>query len=342
MVIWETLPAKCTLVPFGSDGRPGGVPKPVHTPFKEELGSPVWTADMKELLVIVGSGNSGVARVRIDGTRDPERIAGLSQAADVTLSRDGTKLAFPRGGGDDDLWRIDLKHPEQSGVIARSTFTDSHGAYSGDGRQIAFGSNRTGSHEIWVADAAGQNARPLTTFGGPVPGSPAWSPDDKQIAQIAFDGTPHGNPDIFVVPSIGGRTRRLTTWPRETRGRHGPTMGSRLLSLPIALVVASCGEFGKRCQTDVKQITKEGGMRPVPLRTGSGLYIAVYSPRPKSTASILTARATECLCGRRSRISLYGLTRGGLWFACRRPQRVRIGPSWSNGSAPARLGRLRS
>ncbi|MFN7928847.1 MAG: DUF5050 domain-containing protein [Blastocatellia bacterium] len=48
----------------------------------------------------------------------------------------------------------------------------------------------------------------LTSFRGPLVGSPSWSPDGRAIA---FDSRPDGNADIYVVSSEGGQPRRLTT-----------------------------------------------------------------------------------------------------------------------------------
>jgi dipeptidyl aminopeptidase/acylaminoacyl peptidase len=47
----------------------------------------------------------------------------------------------------------------------------------------------------------------LTHFGGPLTGSPRWSPDGKWIA---FDSRPEGQADIYLVPSAGGAPRRFT------------------------------------------------------------------------------------------------------------------------------------
>ena len=196
------------MVGVTSDGRPAG--EPVRLPLDEtEMHDPVWTADGLDLLLRAGdaTSNGGVIRVRVDGSRPPERIATLAGAYAPAISLNGTKLAFSRGGDDADMWRVDLLHPEESKAISRSSRFDSAAAYSPDGRRIAFSSNRSGTREIWVADENGENAQPLTRLGGPVGGVPRWSPDGQHIV---FDSRLHGHADVFVVPAAGGAVRRLT------------------------------------------------------------------------------------------------------------------------------------
>jgi dipeptidyl aminopeptidase/acylaminoacyl peptidase len=77
---------------------------------------------------------------------------------------------------------------------------------------VVFASNRSGPRELWVGDADGNNAQPITRFNGPVPGTPRWSPDGREIA---FDGRPDGHSDIFIVSAGGGPVRRITQRPGE-------------------------------------------------------------------------------------------------------------------------------
>ena len=82
---------------------------------------------------------------------------------------------------------------------------------------------RSGSTEIWTADLDGANPKQLTNYGGPVTGSPAWSPDGQRIA---FDSRVEGRPHIYVIPAAGGKAERITdalaenylpSWSRDGR-----------------------------------------------------------------------------------------------------------------------------
>ena len=128
---------------------------------------------------------------------------------------------------------------------------NSHPAWSPDGEQIVFNSDRRGDHEIFVMNADGTGSRQLTTnlsddF------NPSWSPDGEQIVftnelagkyeiytmaadgtgvgketrnnnfdyvpdwspdgeYIAFASDRDGNYDIFVMDADGSNVRQLTT-----------------------------------------------------------------------------------------------------------------------------------
>src|SRR5262249_32080392 len=74
---------------------------------------------------------------------------------------------------------------------------------------IAFESERSGEHEIWLSNLDGSDVIRLTSLAT-WSGNPRWSPDGQQIA---FDSRTKGRAtsDIYLISSQGGAPQRLTT-----------------------------------------------------------------------------------------------------------------------------------
>jgi len=81
-----------------------------------------------------------------------------------------------------------------------------HCAISPDGAEIAF----CYKGDIYIIPSAGGKARQLTSNPA-YDTAPVWSPDSKTIA---FASDRYGSLDVFVVKSVGGEPRRLTTFTR--------------------------------------------------------------------------------------------------------------------------------
>ena len=298
------------VVGVGTDGRPTGAS--TRVPLKgDNLRSPVWTADGSEVLLLQGSpsSNGGVARARV-GDGAGGMISGLQGATALALSGDGRQLAIARGGADTDIWRVDVQAPGGSGRFAPSTLWEGGASYSPDGQQVAFSSNRGGAREIWVADARGENARQLTTFGGPLAGSVRWSPDGREIV---FDGRPSGNSDVFVVPAAGGPLRQLT----NTAGEDARPAWSH----DGAWIYFSSDRNGRseiwRMKADggaPEQITRSGGTVAVAATDGSVIYYKrdtstgpIYSIRPDGTDDSMVVESAISWMS-------FTATKSGLWF----------------------------
>ena len=300
------------IVGIGNDGKPVGQPTPLAY-GGQETRNPVWTADGRDILVIEGSpsSNGGVARIPVDAPDRAQRLGGLDHATTLALSRDGTKLIFSRGGADSDIWRVDLQEPARSGRIVPSTLWDGGAEYSPDGRRIAFSSNRGGAREVWVADVSGDNALPLTRFGGPTAGTGRWSPDGRQIV---LDSRPDGNSDIFVVPAGGGPVRQLTKTPGEDArpawsadGRSIYFSSDRSGRSEIWRLPAQGG--------DPVQVTKQGGDAALASPDGQHLFYKrnstsgpIYESRPDGSGE------TEVISEFTYAALTYAVTRSGVWF----------------------------
>ena len=85
--------------------------------------------------------------------------------------------------------------------------------YSPDGKRIAFISNRSGTPQVWLVDAAGESAKQITQTTDPI-GSLAWSPVDDTIAYDVARGGGY-NAQVFLSRPDGTEVRRITSGGKE-------------------------------------------------------------------------------------------------------------------------------
>jgi Tol biopolymer transport system component/DNA-binding winged helix-turn-helix (wHTH) protein len=195
----------------------GGQPHQVVLDQDMTVYSPTWTPDGREILFVSRrDGAFGFWKVPETGGA-PVKVGAVGEnLSTFSLSRDGNRVAWSQSLDDTSIWRLELdptgraKTPSQR--LIASTRLDVDARFSPDGTRIAFASSRSGSLEIWVSQSDGQRAVQLTSFNGPLTGSPRWSPDSRQIA---FDSRAAGNHDIYVINAEGGKARRLTTEPSD-------------------------------------------------------------------------------------------------------------------------------
>jgi Tol biopolymer transport system component len=183
------------------------------------LNGQAWTADGKEIVFISSrNANAQFWSVSIRGGEPKPLMPGVRNAGNVTISRDGRKLAFDEWTGKKKNWRYDTRGSEEPGGWVKSILTLSHSddpaMFSPDGARIAYFSDRFGFGELWVARSDGTDPMRLTDLGKVVSDAPQWSPDGRRIA---FDSRPRGNGDIFIVDAQGGPLKPITDSPSDDR-----------------------------------------------------------------------------------------------------------------------------
>jgi len=169
----------------------GGQPRQIRTPGHTLTGwGPLmglaWTADDKRL-IFPGDFQPEGADFELyeltlaDGSL--RRIPLGQSAVWPTVSPRGDKLAYATYSFHLNIWRKDLLHPESAAAkLISSTWVQEKPAYSPDGKQIAFLSDRGGFLEIWMSDADGTQPVQISNLKSSGTGDPSWSPDGKTIA----------------------------------------------------------------------------------------------------------------------------------------------------------------
>lgn len=102
--------------------------------------------------------------------------------------------------------------------------TDIHPAWSQDGMELGFSSDRSGNREIWVAPvAAGRAAGPArqVTHGDGTAWAPTWSPAGDRIAYLRWSGE---GSEVWIVDADGnGAEHRVTDGAQAARTRWHPS-----------------------------------------------------------------------------------------------------------------------
>lgn len=189
------------------------------------------------------------------------------------------RLAYVRSLNDVDIWRLPLSGTHGAGApinLIWSTRQDHVPQYSPDGARIAFASDRSGSHEIWVCNSDGCNAMQLTSFGGSDYTSDArWSPDGRWIS---FGSAANGHNGVYIISSDGAAPRRLTLESGDA-SPAGWSRDGKWLYYDAGLQVWKIHPDG----TGAVQITRNGGRSA--LESLDGRF--VYYLRPRVTTSSL-------------------------------------------------------
>jgi serine/threonine-protein kinase len=147
---------------------------------------PVWTPDGKNIVFAsVGSATRGLYWVRADGSGEAQRLVDV-QALPFSFSPDGKRLAYEESSitaapiwtapveGDSDHPRLGRAEP-----FLRTPFVKTTGAFSPDGRWLAYTSNETGTREVYVRSFPRPGSKSQISTGGGM--FPTWSRNGREL-----------------------------------------------------------------------------------------------------------------------------------------------------------------
>jgi serine/threonine protein kinase/Tol biopolymer transport system component len=128
-----------------------------------------------------------------------------------SLSPDGTRFAYAKVvGGRSHLYLQRVGGSDPVDLSRDSPADDTQPAFSPDGKQLAFRSERVGGG-LFLRDLAGGTVRRLTDRGY----NPAWSPDGRALAfaneEVRTPSVRRSKSEVWWIDLAGGEPRRLVT-----------------------------------------------------------------------------------------------------------------------------------
>ena len=147
--------------------------------------SPVWSADGSHIFVMQPD---GVGRIRADGSAAIEVL--LNQHAyPHSVTPDGAALLVQKGGREtgSDIWIMPLGSDRSLRPLLQTRASEAWAEVSPDGHWLAYGSDSSGTYEVYVQPFPGPGAREQISFGGGT--SPLWSRDGRELFFLT-DGDP--------------------------------------------------------------------------------------------------------------------------------------------------------
>ncbi|MDA1076227.1 MAG: amidohydrolase family protein, partial [Proteobacteria bacterium] len=140
-------------------------------------------------------------RRRDHDTDRKQQALGLVSPA---ISSDGLRVVFAALG---DMW---LWQPEQKDLrkLTDDVFAEMSPAFSHDGKQLAYVSDRGGRTQLWIHDFASGSSSVVATDLTGISG-PSWSPDGSSLAVFAsLPGSPIAG-QMFVINLQTGESERV-------------------------------------------------------------------------------------------------------------------------------------
>ena len=159
--------------------------------FNKKMFDPVWSRDGKDLYFADATdGKEGIVVQPADGSADGVQLLRSKSMPrfPITISPDGGRLIFNSYGGpsDGDIFALDLKQHSDPIPLFAGPVYEYGGGISPDGRFIVYGTNETGTLEVYVRTYPDLKGRWQISSNGGL--TPIWSHDGKEIFFLSTVG----------------------------------------------------------------------------------------------------------------------------------------------------------
>ena len=234
---------------------------------KHDVRNMTWADEGRSLIFTSsrGGGRDTLWRLPLAGG-EAEPVAGIGEGASFpSAAASSGRLVYLQQVLDSNLYRVELSGntAEAPRLVAPSMRADTSPDISPDGSRLVFASNRSGSYEIWLADAEGEHANQLTHLKA-LARYPRWSPDGRRIAFVVRS-------NICVVDALTGEIRRITSGATQDRW---PTWSADGRSIYFASARSGVWQLWKIAAEggDAVQVTRDAGIKVWESSDGSSLY----------------------------------------------------------------------
>jgi serine/threonine protein kinase len=185
--------------------------------------SPVWSPDGQRVASgsITPQGFS-IAVTPLSGGQPATVFDAETQEIPADWTRDGRFILYRQQGLDSnvDLWAISTANPQQPFPVIQSMAEERSGAFSPDGRWVAFESNESGRNEIFVQSFPTPGVKTVvSTAGGR---QVRWGASATELFYVAPDARLMS---VSLTPSPDGRTVDAAT--------PVPLFVAKILSVPV-------------------------------------------------------------------------------------------------------------
>ena len=250
----------------------------------------LYTADGKILVTALGTGETRPipfqARFELNrpayqhkqpefDSAAPRQVKGILAPA---LSPDGKRIVFEALN---QLWLMEIGGKPEA--LTQDNFYKQSPAWSPDGTQLAYSSDKAGTADIHVLDLATRTERRVTTLADSAELEPAWSPDGKKIAFQKQDGT------TYIVDLASGEIKEAI---KATYEPSRPSWSANGKAISVAALKPYTRRFreGTSLIETVDLATgKTAFTEPAPYRSISTRSIdgPIYSPDGSQMAFVM-------------------------------------------------------